>query len=445
MERALWRALEVILNVAGGTLETGVADCSPSPWKPYSVPLRLQRVERVLGVQFDENQVRALLEPLGFGFREPRDNEVESAAAATPAGGVDTAEAARARVLTVAVPGARSYDVTREIDLIEEIARTHGFDAFPSELAAYRPGTVPDHPLFRVEDELRRMLAERGLFEAQTPAFVGDGEGEVRIPNPVSREESFLRSAVLPSLLRRVEHNFARGERDVRLFELATAFRSPAEAGGLPREAPHLAAVLTGRRAPRHWSGDPGAFDLWDLGGLLEDVVLRALPGATSLPGDPGERRLVAGESWVVRGRDGTVHGWGGRVAPEAVDAPAWASPVYALEITLPSEPERPVRAPFRQLPSFPAVERDLALLVPDAVPAERVRAVVHASGGEHLERVEVFDLYRGKGVPEGSRSLAYRLRFQSPSRTLTDEEVDRWVDGVVRRLAEALDVRVRG
>jgi phenylalanyl-tRNA synthetase beta chain len=288
------------------------------------------------------------------------------------------------------------------------------------------------------------MLAEGGLYEAQTPAFVPEGEGEVHIPNPVSRDESYLRRAVLPSLLRRVEHNFARGERDVRLFELATAFGSPRDPGGLPSETPHLAAVLTGRRAPRHWSGDAGAFDLWDLKGLLEDVVLRALPGARVLPGAPEERRLVPGESWVVRGPEDVVLGWGGRVASEAVDAPAWAAPVFGLELRLPHEPEAPARAPFRALASFPAVERDLALVVPDVVPAERVRALVHASGGEHLERVELFDLYRGKGVPGGSRSLAYRLRFQSPARTLTDEEVDRAVAQVVRRLADELDVRVR-
>jgi phenylalanyl-tRNA synthetase beta chain len=453
MERALWRALEVILNVGGGTLEPEVADCCPSPWTPYTVPLRLARVERVLGVPFDENQVRALLEPLGFGFVVPASRGSAGGVAAgisteeqVSAGrGEPAQELLGAPTLTVAVPGARSYDVTREIDLIEEIARTHGFDRFPSELGAYRPGTVPDHPLFRVEDDLRRMLAERGLYEAQTPAFVPEGEGEVRIPNPVSREESFLRGAVLPSLLRRVEHNFARGERDVRLFELATAFASPRDPGGLPQEAPHLAAVLTGRRAPGHWSGDAGAFDLWDIKGLLEEVVLRALPGARVLPGTPEEGRLAAGESWLVRGAEDVVLGWGGRIAPAAIDAPAWAAPVFGLELSLPHEPEPPVRAPFRPLASFPAVERDLALVVADAVAAERVLTLVHASGGEHLERVELFDLYRGKGVPDGSRSLAYRLRFQSPVRTLTDEEVDRAVAQVVRRLADELDVRVRG
>ncbi len=128
--------------------------------------------------------------------------------------------------LQVRVPGWRSYDVTREIDLIEEIARCHGYDEFPSELKPYRPGTVPDHPMFRLEDEFRRVLVARGLYEAQTPAFVGEAEGDVRVSNPLNTKEPFVRRVVLPSLLRRVEHNFSRGTADVRLFEIATSFHT---------------------------------------------------------------------------------------------------------------------------------------------------------------------------------------------------------------------------
>jgi phenylalanyl-tRNA synthetase beta chain len=429
MEGALWRAVEVILATAGGTFEPQVADCHPLPWEPSSVPLRLHRVEVVLGVHFDENQVRSLLGPLGFVVDASSDATVRGYSGA----------------LTVMVPGARSYDVTREIDLIEEIARTHGFDAFPAELGPYRPGTVPDHPLFRLEDALRRMLAERGLYEAQTPAFAPEGEGEVRIPNPVSREESFLRSRVLPSLIRRVEHNFARGERDVRLFELATAFGAPKGRGGHPVETPHLAAVLTGRRAPRHWSAEGEAFDIWDLEGLMEDVVLRVYPDARVVPETTDETTLAAGETWVVRGDDDRVLGFGGRVATDAIDAPAWAEAVLAFELELPHEPEAPRTVAYRQLPAFPFVERDLALVAADVVPAERLLDLIRAAGGAQLERVELFDLYRGKGIGEGKRSLAYRLRFQSAERTLTDEEVDRAVADVIRRLGDELDVHVRG
>jgi phenylalanyl-tRNA synthetase beta chain len=380
------------------------------------------RVERLLGVPFTTAAVRSLLRPLGFSVS---------------GNGVD------ADTLQVGVPGYRSYDVKREIDLVEEIARRHGFDVFPEALAPYRPGTVPDHPLFGLEDDLRRMLSERGLHEAQTPTFVPEGEGDVQLGNPISREESYLRSRLLPSLLRRVQHNFARAEGNVRIFEMATSFRA-GERDGLPREAPHLGFALTGRRAPVHWSGDPGAFDLWDLKGLIEDLVTRAGLAVTLVPGSSEEPALVPDETLLMRSRDGRTIGWGGRVDPARMDAPAWAAPVWGFELELPASPASRTVPRHAALPAFPGVERDLALVVLEEVSAERVLEVLRRAGGEDLEKVEVFDLYRGKGVPGGSRSLAFRLRFQSLERTLTDAEVDRAIERVTKRLMEELNVRVR-
>jgi phenylalanyl-tRNA synthetase beta chain len=132
-------------------------------------------------------------------------------------------------------------------------------------------------------------------------------------------------------------------------------------------------------------------------------------------------------------------------VSSAALDAPAWAAPVFGLELRLPADPGRPGTPVHRALPAFPAVERDLALLVPEDVPAERVLALLRQAGGSDLSTVRLFDLYRGKGVPEGSRSLAFRLHFQSLERTLTDAEVDRAILEVTRRLSEELNVRVRG
>jgi phenylalanyl-tRNA synthetase beta chain len=428
METALSRALELILATAGGTLQKRVADCHPSPWQPRAIALRLARVERILGIAFDEPAVRRLLEPLGFRV----------------------AGSAGDGSLEVQVPGFRSYDVRREIDLIEEIARTHGYDAFPSELGPYRPGTVPDHPLFRMEDDLRIQLAARGLLEVQTPAFVPEGQGEVPLQNPITREEATLRRDLLPSLLRRVEHNFARGERDVRLFELATSFRAGAERGDRPRETPRLGVVLTGSRAPQHWSGDPGALDLWDLAGLMQDVAAWTLGAARVEPADSGSGAggdILGGrltkEALIIRTNESVI-GWGGRVAATAVDAPAWAAPVFGFEIELPADPQTPAPVTHAPVAAYQAVERDLALIVPDAVPAATVDTRIHASGGAHLVRVDLFDVYRGKGVPDGSRSLAFRLRFQSHERTLTDEDVDRSVSRIVADLT-GLGVQLRG
>ena len=419
LDGALERAIEIILAVAGGQAEAQVADCHPGPFTRATLELRPERVEQVLGVAFAVPELHDLLEPLGFVMA---DN----------GGGT----------LHVEVPGFRSHDVTREIDLVEEVARTHGFDAFPATLGAFRPGTVPDHPLFQLEDRVRDLFTGRGLYEAHTPAFVGEQQGEIRLPNPVSAEEAYLRSTLLPSLCGRAEYNWSRGIRDIRLFELATAF-SRGSGEQLVREEPRLAALLTGRRARVHFAEPAEPFGVWDLKGLLEDAAQAAWPAATVTPRAPEGCGLASGDSFTVHA-DGGVVGWGGRVAADGLDAPPWADLVWGLELRLPDEPvpwEPPI---YQPLAPFPAVERDLALVVPDGVPAAEVEAQVRARGGALLRGISMFDYYRGKGVTEGYRSLAYRLRLLSHERTLTDDEVDSMVARVEDHLREALGVERR-
>ncbi len=423
LETALRRAVEIIRATAGGRVGREVADCHPRPFVRDTVELRPDRVAHVLGVDFEPAALKDLLAPLGFNVARGRKGS------------------GRGQPLHVQVPGFRSYDVTREVDLIEEIARTHGFDAFPSELGAFRPGNVPDHPLFELEDRFRDALVARGLFEAHTPAFVGATQGEVRLRNPLSAEEGYLRSSLLPSLLRRVEHNWTRGTRDVRLFELATAFATPrADAEDGVHEEPRLAAVLTGRRAPVHFTEPGEPFALWDLRGLLEDAARAAWPEVEVTAGAPSGHGLAPSEGFTVTA-DGAAVGWGGRVEGPSVDAPPWADPVFGLELLLPDEPAAAPARPYRPISTFPAVERDLALVVADRVAAAEVERTIRAQGGPLLRDVGLFDLYRGQGVADGHRSLGYRLRFVSLGRTLTDDEVDRAVRRVVEHLADSLGV----
>ena len=420
LDRALERAIEIIIAVAGGRAEAQVADCHPCSFTRTTLELRPERVERVLGVAFAVPELNDLLEPLGFVLSKIGGGK-----------------------LRVEVPGFRSHDVTREIDLVEEVARTHGFDAFPATLGAFRPGTVPDHPLFQLEDRVRDLFTGRGLYEAHTPAFVGECQGEIRLPNPVSAEEAYLRSTLLPSLCGRAEYNWSRGIRDIRLFELATAFSRGS--GERPvREEPRLAALLTGRRDRVHFADPSELFGVWDLKGLLEDAARAAWPAATVVPGAPDGYGLVSGDGFTVRS-DGEVVGWGGRVVADGLDAPPWADAVWGLELRLPDTPVPGEPQLYQPLAPFPAVERDLALVVSDRVPAVEVEVAVRARGGSLLRGISMFDYYRGKGIPEGYRSLAYRLRFLSLERTLTDDEVDSAVTRVADHLREALGVELRG
>lgn len=432
LEPALRRVLELIRATAGGRVEHRVADCHPRPFTRRTVELRPERVMRVLGVHFEPTRLKALLEPLGFGVTGVRKAQGKSKTAGP---------------IRVSVPGFRAHDVTREVDLIEEVARTHGYDAFPSDLKAFRPGTVPDHPLFALEDALRDLLVERGLFESHTPAFAGSAQGELPLRNPVSSAEGYLRRELLPSLLRRIEHNWSRGTRDVRLFELATSFAhgtsDPGESGSV-REEPRLAAVLTGRRAPMHFTDEDSTLELWDLRGLLEDVTRAVWPNGRVSPGAPPGSGVTANLGFTVKADD-AVLGWGGGIDPAWLDAPPWANPVWGFELRLPAEPRSRDAVRYRGIPPYPAVERDLALLVPDRIPAAEVEATIRRQGGPLLGTVGLFDLYRGEGVPDRHRSLAYRLRFISTERTLIDEEVDHLLEHVAGHLARVLGVERRG
>jgi phenylalanyl-tRNA synthetase beta chain len=431
---AVERALEVILATAGGEVDGPIMEVLPRPWEASTLTLRPPRVERVLGIAFDDSELKALLTPLGF----------------TVPNGDDEAEVGGAEGhgdLSVIVPGYRSYDVTREIDLIEEITRAHGYDRFPEELAAASPTTVPDHPLFALEDHLRTVLSGEGLFEAANPAFAPTHEGEVELNNPISMEESRLRVSLVPCLLRNVEYNFARGARDVRLFELGTVFHAAA-AGEPPLEDLHVAFVVTGRREPEHWSGEGEALDFTSVKGLVEMVLAESgwdepavkVGGAGARAGD----LFVPASSITLTVGDGTPTGAAGQVRPERVDAPAWAGQVWAMELTLPAEPVARTTPTYQPLSPFPGVDRDLALLVPYDVHTSAVSDEIREVGGALLERVTVFDLYRGDGVAEGHRSLGFRLRLQARDRTLKDKEVDRVVEKIVKRLREGLGVEQR-
>ena len=415
MERALRRAAELIVATAGGTLPATAAAAGPGVAAPAPIRLRLSRLQQVLGVPCAAGEAAALLRPLGFDVTE------------------DGGEA-----VVAIVPGPRRHDVRAEIDLVEEVARRYGYERFPAELRPFRPTAVPDDALLATEDRIRAQLVARGLLEARTAAFAPQAEGDVALLLPLSAAEGRLRRALVPGLLHRVEFNFSRGQRHQRLFELATVF---APGAPLPVEGRRVALVLTGARTPPHWSGPVEALDLWDLKGLLAELAGEL--GLRLEPGDADVAWLEPGHAFRLLTPDGRAAGWGGRVRSRSVDAPPWADAVFAAEVEL--EATGRERRRFAPLPAHPAIERDLALLVPQALAAAEVLGTIRSAAGPLLEALEPFDLYRGKGIPEGTHSLAVRLRFRAPDRTLTDADADGAVARVLKRLEDSHGIERRG
>jgi phenylalanyl-tRNA synthetase beta chain len=235
LERALRRCVEIIVATAGGTAARNVHAVGPALPPAKRVRVRPKRVSQVLGIELSAERIATLLGAIGFPAERSAD------------------------ALTVTVPGYRSRDVLREDDLVEEVARRHGYDEVPEEIRPYRPSVVPSDPLFAVEDHVRELLAGAGFLESRTAALAPESEGDVALLLPLSAAENRLRRSIVRGLLRRVEHNFARGARDVRLFEIGTAFRKGRE-DSPPVEDTRVAGVMTGARAPLHWPGEAGDF-----------------------------------------------------------------------------------------------------------------------------------------------------------------------------------------
>ncbi|MFC1662016.1 hypothetical protein ACFL3S_11310, partial [Gemmatimonadota bacterium] len=205
-------------------------------------------------------------------------------------------------------------------------------------------------------------------------------------------------------------------------------------------------------REPLHWTSEPRNVDLWELKGLLERIAPMAIQEAPEVsegvPGGVGStmyQGFVQSEVFALSTSGGTPVGVGGRIEPGKMDVPAWAGPVFGMEIALPSELQSRPSPVFQPLPSFPGVDRDLALVLPRDLPASRAAETIRRAGGALLAHLVIFDLYEGEGIPEGYRSVGFRLRFQSAERTLTDGEVDEAMDAVIDRLREELGVKTRG
>jgi len=405
---AMRRCIELVLTTAGGTLADAPLDLWPEPSHPPRIFLRPARVAQVLGVELPWASLEKYLVGIGATVvSKPDDGRI-----------------------AVDVPGWRP-DLVAEIDLIEEIARLHGYEAFPSGLRPFRLGDLPDAPIDDAMRQVRRGLVAQGLYEVSSlPLGKSEGDDGVRLVNPLSAEDAWLRRRLLPGLVRLVEANWANHVADVRLFEIGTAFSAGAP-GERPREEIRVAGVITGRREPAHWTGTGAEpFDLWDLKGRFEAAVALAIPGGVV---------QVERNRWVAVDAEGRAAGEAG---PLEADAPPWAAPLYGFELRLDPAPRRPPR--FTSLPTTPAVERVLALLLPDGVRQGAVTGVLRRAGGDLLERVQVESDYRGPELPSGTRSVAFRLTFRAADRTLRDADVDQMEGRVLEALAQELGVRRR-
>ena len=431
-------AAGLIVKIAGGRIDGAPLDIGVAPPGLSPVALRPSRAARLLGVALAREEILHRLESVGFN----------------PSLGAAVALASDRDEILFDVPSWR-HDVTREVDLIEEVARLRGFDGFPDELRPFRPGRVPDDPMYLLTKRVRERLVAAGFFEAKPMPFVkGDDETHVRVENPLAEDAPHLRASVLETLARRAEYNLNHGEGNLRLFEIGSVFSRSGAA--LPTESIAVGVLAMGARRPVDFTEPrPPKHDEWDAKAIAENIATEVFGAGQFMLHENSADAL-----WTVAVGERKV----GRVGRIALDAPVWASPAFGIEISLGETDQRIVARPgqnawdhkadderraaapvrFRPLPTMPPAEVDLALIVPDSVAAATIETLIRRTGGELLESVRLFDEFRGNDVPVGARSLAWRLTFRHPSRTLRDKEIDGRRSQLLKALEAELGVRPR-
>lgn len=415
--RAAAHAARLIARVAGGSVHPGVSRSGGSEPRP-EIRFRPSRVEFLMSFDVPLDMQRRYLEALGCEVRDEAPEEVR-----------DGADGADGRAWRVRPPSWR-FDLAIEEDLVEEVGRLHGYE----HVGATRPDMpfTPAHtdPTHRT---LRDELAAKGLQETIAYVFTGEEEARrakaptpvVRLSNPQGIERALLRTALHPGLLAAAAANAA--EPGLALFEIGRVF------GAVEEE--RLALLLSGAWERQEWRDLPaGAADFWRLKGLLEGMAVLRRARLELRPADEGEAPMLHPGVAAIVLWNGRAVGHAGQVHPEVADRYG-LPPTFLTEVTLPLEAER---LAIREVPRQPHAERDLAIVAPRDVPYARLAEVARAAAGDRLVETWPFDVYEGRPLDPGDRSVALRFRWRDPERALRDEEVDVWLNGVIAAVREA-------
>jgi phenylalanyl-tRNA synthetase beta chain len=379
------------------------------------VALRISEVYRILGKALDTNQIVRILKRLGFDLLPEPGEEPE---------------------FTVHIPSWR-LDVEREIDLIEEIARLHGYDKFPSTLPPYA-GAVVESPGAAEEAKVRGSLLALGYNETISLTFISHEDAEqfsdlpvLELENPLSEEASVMRTSMLPGMLQQLTYNLNRGSNDMRLFEAGNIFQA---AGDQAKQSKRIGMGATGNAlAPGvHQPARPFSFfDIkGDLENLLDSFQYRTLVYDAQTPDyfHPGRSARA-----VI---DGVPVAYFGQLHPDIASSRKLRQDVFVGEIDLDQLDARGLRKTnYTDLPRYPAVERDLSFLFADTIRFEQIREAVASLALAELRSFLPGEIFRGKSVPGGKYSLLMRARFQSGERTLREDEVSEWVGQITRAL----------
>lgn len=427
---AMERATQLILDICGGEagplIETVEDSTMPSE---VSVVLRASRVTQVLALELPKADITDMLTRLGMGVTE------------TEAG------------WSVDVPSYR-FDISIEPDLIEEIARIYGYNNLPVSMPVASLDLEMQDETQTAEQVIKQFWVSRGYQEAITYSFVDpkvqklvDPEVDgLALANPISADMGVMRSNLWVGLIKAAEHNLNRQQDTVRLFETGLRFVPQANdktsaISGLTQD-PVISGLICGSRISKGWTNQAEKVDFYDLKGDVEEML--GLGGQVDIGFEVGSHPALHPGQCAAVLKGGKKIGLMGALHPELQKQLGIKTPLFVFELLL-ADVMQGVVPSFEAVSKFPEVSRDLAFIVEESVQWSQVEKIIRQKAGDALTEVTLFDVYRGQGIENGSKSLALGLTWQDASRTLNDEEITSWVDNVVAALAEGLDAQLRG
>jgi phenylalanyl-tRNA synthetase beta chain len=437
-DSALERAVILMVEYAGAQADPDGIDVYPGKKAPITLQLRTTRVCSLLGMKLSQDQVAHYLRSIDFRVASVDDT-----------------------VLEVTVPSFR-IDIEREIDLVEEVARLVGYNEIPTSQPFIRMDYPKRDALRSLRQEIAGLLTAQGFYEAINYSFVAESHltlcrlpeddlrrSVTRLLNPLSEDQAIMRSMLLPGLLENIRRNINFQRPDIRLFEIGKIFLQHQE-NVLPEERTYLCAVISGHRFPEaeslYHSGQQA--DFFDIKGMVtnllrilrisdDDALVTYAPASVQPYCDPSCAAVLKnGESLLST--FGAVH-------PETLKGFGIKQAVYFLEIDLQllSSMQRFPKQ-FKALPKYPSVKRDISLVVPDHVPAGDLLQAIRMQSQKYLETAEIFDVYRGKPIQTGHKSVALSLTYRSATATLDDQSVDKVHDKIVKSLMADFNARYR-
>ncbi len=430
---ALRRAISLISSLAGGKVASGLIDNYPRPYIPYDIGLRINKTNRILGTTLSKDIIRSYLEALEMEVHDVSESEFK-----------------------VRAPSFR-VDITREVDLIEEVARLYGYENIPVTYPSIKPDQLVESPEIILRDKIRSIMVALGFTEIITYSFISPDFADVlgakensplrsfvRLLNPLSADQSVMRTSLVPGLISTIKNNIIHDEKDLRLFEWGKVFHQK-EGDQLPQEKIHLAAIVTGLYQHKAWHSDDRYFDFFDIKGSLE-VLLKALgleeitfKREVDIPGyDPDVSSGVYSA--------GTLIGRVGRVALKVMEANGLnTEDAYIFELDIGAFLQQvPESRKFRSYSKYPAVFRDISLLVNQDTESDRIIKIIKKEGGELLESVQIFDLYQGEKLNPFEKALAFKLCYRSKKETLDGGKVNQLHEFIIEKLRQKTGGRLR-